>query len=354
MQTKYWQLDKEKINSKILQQAAKIIKNDGLVAFPTETVYGLGANGLSENAVEKIYLAKGRPSDNPLILHIDDVSWLDVLARQVPLSARKLIERFWPGPLTVVLKKGGNIPELVTAGLDTIAIRMPNHPIALKLIEFAGVPVAAPSANLSGRPSPTTSQAVQEDLDGRIDAVISAGSANIGLESTVVDCTGEIPEILRPGSITKEQLELVVGNVAKCYDLNVKVPRSPGMKYRHYAPIAPLYIINFEVTDDALLKFFNQLLQEKRQVGVLANSRLLSVLPDDIVGLGGWHLEDDLDYIASNLYGWLRMFDEAKVDVVIAQGVKKEGLGQAIMNRMEKAAGLKFLSSETDLLGFFT
>ena len=354
MQTKYWHLDKRKLDMDILKEAACVIKNDGLVAFPTETVYGLGANGLSSKAVEKIFLAKGRPADNPLILHIDRQEWLNELASEVPVTAQKLMAEFWPGPLTLVVKKAPNIPDAVTAGLATVAVRMPQHPVALKLIELSGVPLAAPSANLSGKPSPTTAEAVKEDLAGKIEAIIDAGSTNVGLESTVVDCTTEVPEILRPGGVTEEEIARVVGRVDKAYGLQVEKPKAPGMKYRHYAPKAPLYIVDFVVADSVLLEFLQTLLEAGKSIGVLADAKTLAVLPSKVVGLGGWSEKEEFEYVAANLYSWLREFDSKQVDVIIAKGVPEVGLGQAIMNRLKKAAGLKMIGSQEELLKILT
>lgn len=354
LQTRYWQLDKSKLNIDILKEAAALMQKDGLVAFPTETVYGLGANGLSAKAVEKIFLAKGRPSDNPLILHIDKKELLNKLSSEVPETAQKLIEKFWPGPLTLVVKKANNIPDVVTAGLATVAVRMPNHPVALRLIELAGMPIAAPSANLSGKPSPTTAQAVQEDLDGKIEAIIDAGSTNVGLESTVVDCSCEVPEILRPGGITEEQIVEVVGKVNRDYDLTAEKPKAPGMKYRHYAPNAPLYIIDFVVSDEFLLKKIHLLQKAQKRVGVLADAGTVAKLPKGVLSCGNWQTADDYGYVATNLYSWLREFDSHKVEIIFARGVKEDGLGKAIMNRLKKAAGLKIINSEKELDSFLT
>ena len=213
MKTVILEIDKDNIDKDKIRYAAQVLKSGGLVAFPTETVYGLGANALDEKAVRKIFKAKGRPSDNPLIVHIAGISWVDRLAREVPCSAKALMESFWPGPLTIVMAKSGAVPDVVTAGLDTVAVRMPSHPVALELISQAGIPVAAPSANISGKPSPSAARHVVDDLSGKVDIIIDSGCTDVGLESTVLNLTADPPEILRPGSVTAQQLEKVVGSV---------------------------------------------------------------------------------------------------------------------------------------------
>ena len=235
-----------------IERAGKILREGGLVAFPTETVYGLGANGLDAAAVSKIFQAKGRPSDNPLILHIADRDDLPALVREIPDWLVPLLDRFWPGPLTVVLPRAACVPDIVTAGLDTVAVRLPSSPMARALIRTAGVPVAAPSANLSGRPSPTAASAVMADIAGRIEMVLDGGVCEVGLESTVLDCTAEIPTILRPGGVTQEMLAACLGKVRTSGDERMEtaaVPRAPGMKYRHYAPAAPLRLFSCDAIE---------------------------------------------------------------------------------------------------------
>ncbi|MGV3463815.1 MAG: L-threonylcarbamoyladenylate synthase, partial [Heyndrickxia sp.] len=251
MKTLEWNVDSNVDNLKSNPQvveAANLLKQNEVVAFPTETVYGLGANAISDEAITKVYEAKGRPSDNPLIVHIADFSQLYNLVLEIPKTAEKLMEKFWPGPLTIIFKvKSKAVSKKVTAGLNTVGIRMPDHPLALALIKAANLPIAAPSANSSGKPSPTTAGHVRDDLNGRISGILDGGETGIGVESTVVDCTGEVPIILRPGGVTKEAMENEIGNVeidpALHENLNSK-PKAPGMKYTHYAPNAPVYLVD--------------------------------------------------------------------------------------------------------------
>lgn len=320
---------------------AKALRDGKLVAFPTETVYGLGANALNPQAVKRIYEAKGRPSDNPLIVHIAKVSQLESLVREVPAKAEELMKAFWPGPLTLVLKKSEYVPDIITAGLDTVAVRMPNNPIAIRLIEMAEVPVAAPSANLSGRPSPTTHQHVVEDLEGRIEYIINGGPCRIGVESTVLDITSGIPVILRPGGVTKEMLEKVIGKVETDSVLmpeeGIK-PRSPGMKYRHYSPKAEMIMVDGK--SEKVIKKINDLTSENNAKGI--KTGVLSCfenkgryLADVVVSVGSVNC---LDEVASGLYDALRKFDEEKVDVIYSETFTETGMGRAIMNRLRKAS----------------
>ena len=264
--------DAENRRSEVMEKAGEILKSGGLVAFPTETVYGLGGDALNPEASAKIYAAKGRPSDNPLIVHIADMEALKVLASEVPEKAKLLADRFWPGPLTMIMPKSDAVPYATTGGLDTVAIRMPSHPTAYELIRSSGVYIAAPSANTSGRPSPTTAQHVYEDLNGRIDMIIDSGKVDIGLESTIVDLTGEIPTILRPGYITRAMLEEVVGPVtidkailAEHEDPNLR-PKAPGMKYKHYAPKGDLVIV--EGKKQAVAEMINYLTKMDAESGL--------------------------------------------------------------------------------------
>lgn len=349
METFFEICEKDNINRQVLDVAADIIKNGGLVAFPTETVYGLGANGLSGDAAAKIYAAKGRPSDNPLILHICKKSELDDIVKYIPETAKKLMDAFWPGPMTLVFAKSDKVPYGTTGGLDTVAVRMPAHPVALSLIEASGVPIAAPSANLSGRPSPTTAAHVREDMDGRIDMIIDGGEAGIGLESTIIDVTGDIPMILRPGFVTAEMVKKVAGAVefdkvvlaSKKTDLKDDYkPKAPGMKYRHYAPKADF--IMYEGEQKAVIAKINEMtvsdIKEGLKVGIIATDETKDSYPKDayIVSLGS---RTDEDAVAHNLYGALRSFDEMGIQKIYGETFDKSGLGQAIMNRLAKAAG---------------
>ncbi|WP_046174705.1 L-threonylcarbamoyladenylate synthase [Domibacillus indicus] len=345
METKHWVVD----NSGIIHQqypqikeAAALIQQGEVVAFPTETVYGLGAQVKRDSAVEKIFQAKGRPSDNPLIVHIADRTHVDELARLIPPYAQLLINAFWPGPLTIVVpKKEGAVSERVTAGLDTVAVRMPDHPAALALIKEAGVPVAAPSANRSGKPSPTTAEHVLDDLNGRIAGIVDAGETGVGLESTVVDCTGDYPVILRPGGITQADIEAVAGHADTNTALKKaeEAPKAPGMKYTHYAPEAPLYIM--EGTSAAIQKKIDEWRAEGKKVGVLAaEESAASYKADTVIECGR---RSDLASVARELYSALRLFNEQPVDMIISEAFPAEGVGAAIMNRLEKAAGHKWI-----------
>ncbi|WP_368503079.1 L-threonylcarbamoyladenylate synthase [Alkalihalophilus sp. As8PL] len=312
------------------------IKSGEVVAFPTETVYGLGANALSEEAIAKIFKAKGRPSDNPLIVHISKKEQLDELVTEVSRAAEKLMDAFWPGPLTLIFKKKGSIAKNVTAGLETVAIRMPSHPTALELIEAAGVPVAAPSANLSGKPSPTTAQHVYHDLQGRIAAVVDGGSTGVGLESTVLDCSVDVPMLYRPGGVTVEQIEKVIGEVT--IDPSLKdtedTPRSPGMKYTHYAPKGSLTLVKDASNIQPLL---NEARGQGKRVGVLTTKERANHYDADAVIACGER--EDLASVATKLYDTLRQFDQKEIDVIYSETFPNEGVGVAIMNRLEKAAG---------------
>ena len=349
METKQWivDIDVDKKNSyQQLNEAAHYLQHNEVIAFPTETVYGLGANATSDAAVSKIFAAKGRPSDNPLIVHIAEQDQLLEAVEMIPDKAQKLIEAFWPGPLTIIFKKkDGVFSPLVTAGLDTVAIRMPNHPLAIALIRASGLPIAAPSANRSGKPSPTTAHHVWEDLQGRIAGIVDGGETGVGLESTVLDCTsGELPVILRPGGITKEAIENVIGKVQlDPAMLNEKQsPKSPGMKYTHYAPNAPMYLMagNWET--------YNEMIKQKRQaglkVGILATAETSKYYDADLVLSCGER--NHLHTVAHCLYDTLRDFNKSNVDVIFAETFPKEGVGAAIMNRLEKAAGSRWLEAD--------
>ena len=317
-----------------IDEAAARLKAGEVVAFPTETVYGLGADATSREAVCKIFAAKGRPGDNPLIVHIGDVGQLALVAAEVPDTARALIDAFWPGPLTVILPKRPELPLEVTAGLKTVGVRMPSHPVALELLRKTGLPVAAPSANISGRPSPTTAQHVADDLGDKIAGVVDGGQAQIGLESTVIDCTAQPPVILRPGAVTKSRIEAVIGTVGLAAAHTVDAPKSPGMKYKHYAPRAPMHIV--KGSDE----FFRNVVAEARQggkkVGILITQERRDSLDADVVLTCGTRA--DLSSVARDLYGVLREFDRHDIDVIYSESFDESGLGEAIMNRLRKAA----------------
>ncbi|KJF25886.1 L-threonylcarbamoyladenylate synthase [Clostridium aceticum] len=340
------EIDLENIAEEEMRKAAEILKKNGTVAFPTETVYGLGANALSQEAVEKIFQAKGRPSDNPLIVHIAKVEDIKSLVKQVPMEAEAVMRAFWPGPLTIVLEKTEILPESITAGLSTVAIRMPAHPIAAKLIEMAEVPVAAPSANISGRPSPTTGKHVLEDLKGRVDAIIIGGSCEVGVESTVLDMTGGVPTILRPGGITREMLLKVLDRVEVDTALKGEegaVPKSPGMKYTHYAPKAQVYIVKGEEegVSKKIKQLANEYKQQGKEVGIICFDETRRYYDKEVLKSMG--SRNELKTVAANLFKVLRAFDETKVEVILAEAVEEVELGQAIMNRLTKAAGYRVI-----------
>ena len=343
MKTIIEKIDRYQMDEQVLARAGEILKNGGLVAFPTETVYGLGANALNENAAMKTYAAKGRPSDNPLIVHITDVEDLSIVARNISDKAKQIMERFWPGPLTLIFEKQYIVPYGTTGGLDTVAVRMPTDEIARAVIRAGGGYISAPSANTSGRPSPTSAQHVFEDFDGKIDMIIDGGNVDIGLESTIVDMTVEPPMILRPGAITKEMLEEVVGEVSidqTILSANLdEAPKAPGMKYRHYAPKAHLTILDGET--DEVVKAIKQIAYEQTRlgfrVGIIATSETEGAYTKGIVKNIGTRSNESS--IAKNLYKVLREFDEEEVDYIYSESFSGDGIGDAIMNRLNKAAG---------------
>lgn len=311
-----------------LNIAADILKSGGLVAMPTETVYGLGADALNENAVANIFKAKGRPADNPLIIHIADYEMLPGLVKSVPEKAKLLMDKFWPGPLTIIMEKTDNVPDIVSGGLKTVAIRMPEHKIAFDLIKLSGVPVAAPSANTSGKPSPTKAEYVIDDMFGKIDAIIDGGNCRVGLESTVIDMTGEVPALLRPGGVTYEQLTEVLGQVQQKFEVvEGEQPRSPGMKYKHYAPQAKVVVIrnNFE-------NIINEFCEKYKKVGVMCYQDITS---NKNVILK--KMETAEEY-AEKLFSALRDFDKLGVNVILAQDVDEKGINLATRNRLYRAA----------------
>lgn len=341
MRTEYITWSREKgYEKEALARAAEILRNGGLVAFPTETVYGLGGNGLRKEASMKIYAAKGRPSDNPLILHISKREELNSIVRCVSEKAEKLIEAFWPGPMTLIFEKSECVPYETTGGLDTVAVRMPGHEGARELIASAGVPVAAPSANTSGRPSPTSANHVKEDLDGKIDMIIDGGGVGIGLESTIIDLTEEVPVILRPGYITREMVSGIVGEVAldsalKGKDLSVP-PKAPGMKYRHYAPKAQMTVYEGKAAE--VTEKINEMASRypASKVGILATEETKEYYPHGQVVVAGSREEQT---IGQGLYGALRKFDHLGVEVIFSECFSGEEQSEALMNRLLKAAG---------------
>ncbi len=336
--------ESESHNAFIYKTAKEILKKGGLVAFPTETVYGLGADALDSKASSKIYSAKGRPSDNPLIVHIADIDALYKLSVDVNEKALKLADHFWPGPLTMILKKSDIVPETITGGLNTVAIRMPSHPVAHRLIKESGVYIAAPSANTSGKPSPTKAEHVISDMNGRIDMIIEDDTVDIGVESTIVDLSEEVPTILRPGYITKQMLEEVLGEVRVDPAImgSVKdgvVPKAPGMKYKHYAPDADLAIVAGD--ENAVIKKINELTLEKEKqgykVGIMTTLEDSSQYKSGIVKVVG--SKQDEKEVAHNLYGALRDFDKLGVQYIYSESFSVNDVGQAVMNRLIKAAG---------------
>ncbi|AIM16420.1 MULTISPECIES: L-threonylcarbamoyladenylate synthase [Neobacillus] len=345
MNTKVWKVDKcvDNLESNPhVVDAAHFLRENEVVAMPTETVYGLAGNAKNDEAVRKIFEAKGRPSDNPLIIHIAERSQLEQMVAEVPEKADRLIEAFWPGPLTIVFRmKEGVLSKFATAGLSTVAVRMPDHPVALALLRACRLPIAAPSANSSGKPSPTTAAHVVEDLNGKIAGVLDGGPTGVGVESTVVDCTEDVPVILRPGGITREQLEAVIGEVRidPALTNEAEQPKSPGMKYRHYAPNAPLYLVS------GTREFLQRLVEEKQKeglrVGVLTTEEFAGEYEADEVLICGQRSE--LDTVASALYDVLRRFNQLNVDIIFSEMFPNIGVGHAIMNRLEKAAGNKVI-----------
>ena len=346
MQTIIRKVDENCIDEMIMKEAGALLKQGALVAFPTETVYGLGANALDSEAAAKIYAAKGRPSDNPLIVHIADMDALPLITAEIPEAAKKLAAKFWPGPLTMVMRKSDVVPYGTTGGLDTVAVRMPSHPIALEMIRHGGGYIAAPSANTSGRPSPTLASHVADDMTGIIPMILDGGAVGIGIESTIVDLTDEIPTILRPGFITKEMLQEVVGEVQidKGLDADSKTPpKAPGMKYRHYAPKAELMIV--EGASEAVVEKINALVKENEEkgicTGIIGTEETVSRYPAGIVKCMGTR-NDELS-ISSHLYGILREFDESDAKVIYSESFEEGAMGSAIMNRLLKAAGHKII-----------
>ena len=330
---------KDKTNTEELKVVCNLIRNGELVIFPTETVYGIGANALDENAVGKIFIAKGRPSDNPLIVHIADRNKIEDIAEDITEMEQILIDEFMPGPFTIILKRKSVVPDIVTAGLDTVAVRMPDNIIARAIIQFSGVPIAAPSANISGKPSGTTIEDIKAELEGKVSAIIDGGETQIGLESTVVKVVDEVPVILRPGKITPEDIEKVAGKVIIDKNVFGKVVEneeveSPGMKYRHYAPETKCLLINYENELDQIFYLKRAIKEYDNDVAVIGFSNhkeKLDLSNERFIDLGD---KNNLEEIAKEIYSALRRADKIKAKMILIEGVPKKGIGIAIMNRL--------------------
>lgn len=343
---------KEKINENELKQAAEEIKKGNLVLFPTETVYGIGANALEENAVRKIFIAKGRAADNPLIVHVANIQMVEEIVEQITPLEKKLIETFWPGPLTIIFKRKNNriIPNVVTANLDTVGIRMPSNKIAKRLIELAGVPIAAPSANISGKPSGTKVADIIEELQEKVDYILDGGFSDIGLESTVIKVEENQITILRPGKITKEQLEEVASSVVIDSHVLGKVKSgeqvsSPGMKYRHYAPNTECIMVygkNTKKMIEKINEITNQYSKQGKEVLVLGKKQNL----ENYIATKKWNIGENLDEIAKNIFTLLRKVDEEKVNLVLIEGSGNQGIGLAITNRLIRACSYQYIIVE--------
>ena len=342
METIIRKVDKHNIDMQIMQEAGEILKKGGLVAFPTETVYGLGANALDEEAAKKTYAAKGRPSDNPLIVHIATLEDLEKVAKNISKDVEALANRFWPGPLTMIFEKTDIVPYGTTGGLDTVAVRMPSDPIARELILAGGGFVSAPSANTSGRPSPTTAEHVSEDLSGKIDMIIDGGSVDIGLESTILDMTVNPPMILRPGAITAEMFEEVIDHVTIDETIlgieTKKAPKAPGMKYKHYAPKTKCVLV-YSNDKAKMINKINEISNDYKNVVVLGTQgNMPKYISKNKLSMGAT-LED----VAQNIFSLLRKADKCNEDLVIIEGVTKQGLGLAIINRLIRACEYNYI-----------
>ena len=348
MKTIIEQTDKIQMNMDTIKRAGEILKGGGLVAFPTETVYGLGADALNEQAAKKIYAAKGRPSDNPLIVHVADRESLEKITQEIPKAAELAAEAFWPGPLTMILEKSVLVPKETTGGLETVAVRMPSDDVALAFIRAAGGYVAAPSANRSGRPSPTRAEYVAQDLDGRIEMILDGGDVTLGLESTIVDLTVEPPVILRPGFITREMLRQKLGHVEEDETLfrpdSGQAPKAPGMKYRHYAPQGELVIVRGPA--ESVTEYISGKLDDGRlyskKTGVIATDETIDQYKADVPRSVGKRA--DAAAAAKGLYRILREFDDEGVDLIYSESFEGAGVSQAVMNRLLKAAGHKVIN----------
>ena len=354
METKYWKLTGTPADAEAYAQAGALVRAGQVVAFPTETVYGLGANALNPQAVAKIFAAKGRPQDNPLIVHIARKEDIDSLTTGLNANARKIMEHFMPGPLTIIVPKAEIIPDVTSASLATVGVRFPINKYAQEFILACGCPIAAPSANLSGRPSPTNAQDVLEDMQGKVAGILDGGSCGVGLESTVVDTTSPVPTICRPGGVTYEMLTEVLGAVeidpALLGDKNFK-PIAPGMKYRHYAPKEPVYLLEGNAVE-LLPALVGKAVAAGLKVGVLCDAamsaQLVQLKQQEGILLSCWG--ESREALAADLFYLLRDFDRTKPDVILAQGVSEDGIGLAIMNRLRKAAGYQIITLEKGVL----
>ena len=346
MNTIISKIDINNIDKNEIKKQSKLLSEGKTVIFPTETVYGLGANALDEDAVKKIYEAKGRPSDNPLIVHIYDKEEVYNLAENINEKAKTIMDKFWPGPITIILNKKDIVPYRTSGGLETVAIRMPSHLIAREIIKEAGIPIAAPSANISGRPSPTKADHVYEEMNGRVSGIVLGGDCNFGLESTVLDVTTENPMILRPGSITKEDLEKVIGEVSIDPSLerkeDNKKAKAPGMKYTHYSPDADVYIVSGNI-EDTISKINSLVVENNKKglkTGVMCLEQNKNSYKGEVVSLGS-----TLEEVGSNLFDVLRQMDKMNIDIVYSEEFPRDGVGQAIMNRLLKSAGYKTIKA---------
>ncbi len=349
VETKVFRVDPVRPDVEAIRYAASVIRSGGLVAFPTETVYGLGANAFNGDAVRRIYVVKGRPLDNPVIVHVCDVGQLELVASRVPEEAYKLIERMWPGPLTLLLPKSDLIPSVVTAGLDTVAVRMPAHPVALELIRESGVPIAAPSANISGKPSPTRGEHVVEDLYSKVEVILDAGETLYGVESTIVNLLVDPPIVLRPGAYPLEEIERILGKRISIPEFarglgEAERALAPGMKYRHYAPDTPLVLVeadSYNVSSRIVEAVRDIVLEYKAQglkIALVTHSEtqeLYKGIVDRLLVIGS---RSNIYEVARNLFSTLRAIDKLGVDVAIIEGVEEKGLGLAVMNRLRKAS----------------
>ena len=344
MDTKVILLEENNLEEELINQAGEILQKGGLVAFPTETVYGLGADATNPEAVKKIFEAKGRPQDNPLIIHVASFDNLEEYVTEISILAKKIMNKFWPGPLTIILNKSDKIPAITSAGLNSVGVRMPSNIIARKLIAAAGVPIAAPSANISGRPSPTEVQRCIEDLMGKVDCILGGGKCEVGLESTIIDCSVDPPCILRPGAITLDMLKeldtriYIDPAIMKKPEKDFK-PKAPGMKYRHYAPKAPLKIVqgDLQKTIAKINEIVQNYMDDKKLVGIIATEESKNSYAQGIVKSIG--SRNDMDTVAQNLFEVLRSFDDISVDVILAEAFEEKGIGIAVMNRLKKSAG---------------
>lgn len=341
VKTEVLRINSNKPDDVIIERASSLIRSGEIVAFPTETVYGLGANALDPLAISKIYQIKGRSSDNPLIIHIGDLNMLSGLVSTISPREMRMIKKFWPGPITLIFKKSKSVPKITTGGLGTVAVRMPRNKIALALIKRSGLPIAAPSANLSGKPSPTNASHVREDLDGKVKLILDGGRTEIGIESTVIDMTPRIPVILRPGGISKERIEDEIGEV-RFHDTllgirskSKKINKSPGMKYRHYSPNARVVIVEGSKTraEEKIIELTKKLKDDGKRVSIMTANRSLKPNANIVQFLG-----NNLDTIARNLFANLRKADKDHIDVIVVQGINYNNTGFAIMNRLKKAA----------------